>query len=437
MRKKDTFTKRISYEYNELDTIAEFLEEKAAEGWELTSKTGVVWGFRRSEPRKVKFNVEVVESDVTGDALWEFISFCEADGWKHVFDAGNIQIFENEDLDADPIHTDPEVKLKIVHEKCKAMRIFLPLVASMVILVMVWKAYFPLDISFFESSRMMGNLIIMPLFCCLFLASTVDYFVWYRKAKHAVEIGESPQFKRSRFSKILDTLMLGVLIINAFVIGLMDTFFNEEWAMLSVLLGILIVGVIGFWILFPKLSAKYNKSKASNDIDYIAAVIILLIVVLFMGPLLPDKENTYVSPLTLENLGVYESGDEEPYLRREKSPALTYYEYAEDTGKKSLYYEMHITKWSKVYDLAVNYWTVPSKRDYEIFENPADVEAMHHYYEVEEPAFGADKVLFSDWGDRWLLLYPDRVIRLHMTGELTDDQKALVAEKLTEDLEAR
>ena len=156
-----------------------------------------------------------------------------------------------------------------------------------------------------------------------------------------------------------------------------------------------------------------------------------------MGPLLPDKENTYVSPLTLENLGVYESGDEEPYLRREKSPALTYYEYAEDTGKKSLYYEMHITKWSKVYDLAVNYWTVPSKRDYEIFENPADVEAMHYYEEVAEPAFGADKVLFSDWGDRWLLLYPDRVIRLHVTDELTDDLKAHVAEKLTGDLEAR
>ena len=122
MRKKDTFTKRISYEHNELDTIAEFLEEKAAEGWELTSKTGAVWGFRRSEPRKVKFNVEVVESDVAGDALWEFISLCEADGWKHAFDAGNIQIFENEDLDADPIHTDPEVKLKIVHEKCKIGR---------------------------------------------------------------------------------------------------------------------------------------------------------------------------------------------------------------------------------------------------------------------------------------------------------------------------
>lgn len=433
MKKKDTFTKRISYEYNELDTIAEFLEEKAAEGWELTSKTGVVWGFRRSEPRKVKFNVEVVESDVTGDALWEFIAFCEADGWKHVFDAGNIQIFENEDFEADPIHTDPEVKLKIVHEHCKAMRVFLPIVASVVILVMLWKAYFPLDIYFFESGRMMMNLIIMPLFCGAFLASTVDYFFWYRRAKQAIASGDSPQFKRSTFSKVLNIFMMVLLIINGFVIGLMDTVFNEEWALFKVLLGILVVGVIGFWILFPKLSAKYNKSKSSNDIDYIAAVIILLIVVMFMGPLLPDEEKTLEPALTLETLGVCETGDEEPYLHREKSPVLTYFEYAEDTGEEGLYYHIHITKWEKTYDLAVSYWTVPSKRDYEIFEDPADVEAMHHYYEVEEPAFGADKVLYCDWGDRWLLLYPDRVIRLEVTEELTDDQKALVAEKLNAD----
>ena len=36
MREKDTFTKRIAYEYNQLDTITEFLEEKALEPIEVT-----------------------------------------------------------------------------------------------------------------------------------------------------------------------------------------------------------------------------------------------------------------------------------------------------------------------------------------------------------------------------------------------------------------
>ena len=80
MKQKKTMIKRMTYECNELDTISELLEEKAAEGWELASKTGVIWGFRKSEPRKVKFNVEVVDTNVIGDALDEFIAFCEADG---------------------------------------------------------------------------------------------------------------------------------------------------------------------------------------------------------------------------------------------------------------------------------------------------------------------------------------------------------------------
>ena len=66
MKQKETMTKRMTYECNELDTIAELLEEQAAKGWELTSKIGVIWGFRRSDPRKVQFNVEVVDTDVFG-----------------------------------------------------------------------------------------------------------------------------------------------------------------------------------------------------------------------------------------------------------------------------------------------------------------------------------------------------------------------------------
>ncbi|MBR5517278.1 MAG: DUF2812 domain-containing protein, partial [Firmicutes bacterium] len=139
MREKDTFTKRIAYEYNQLDTITEFLEEKALEGWELTSKSGAIWGFKKAEPRKVKFSVELMDEGVLGSELDEFIAFCEVGRWKHSFDAGNIQIFENEDLEAEPIHTDPAVKLDIVHEKCKAFRIFMPAVFSVIFLLMMWK----------------------------------------------------------------------------------------------------------------------------------------------------------------------------------------------------------------------------------------------------------------------------------------------------------
>lgn len=434
MRKKDTFTKRISCEYNELDTIAEFLEEKAAEGWELTSKTGVVWGFRRAEPRKVKFNVEVVDSDVMGEALHEFIAFCEADGWKHVFDAGTIQIFENEDLDAEPIHTDPEVKLGIVHDKCKAMRIFVPIVATVVLMAMLWKAYFPLDIYFFESSRMMGNMIIIPLFCIAFFASTIDYLLWYRKAKAAIGRGDEPVYKRSRFSKALAGVMFALIIINGFVVGLLDSVCNEDWGMLKILIGLLVICVVGFWIVFPRVSAKYNKSRSSNTIDYVAAVVILLVVALSLTPMLmQDEEKPLTPPLTLESFGV-ESSDEDPYMRREKSFALTYYEYAEESGNDGLYYDVYITNWKLVYDTAINQWTVPTKKAYELFGDRSIVDRACDFKEVDDPGYHAEKVLYNQNNGRRLLFYSDRLVMLDVTEELTDQQKAIVVDKLTADL---
>ena len=438
MRKKDTFTKRISCEYNELDTIAEFLEEKAAEGWELTSKTGVVWGFRRAEPRKVKFNVEVVDSDVMGEALHEFIAFCEADGWKHVFDAGAIQIFENEDLDAEPIHTDPEVKLGIVHDKCKAMRIFVPIVVTIVLMAMLWKAYFPLDIYFFESSRMMGNMIIIPLFCIAFFASTIDYLLWYRKAKAAIGRGDEPVYKRSRFSKALAGVMFALIIINGFVVGLLDSVCNEDWGMLKILIGLLVICVVGFWIVFPRVSAKYNKSRSSNTIDYVAAVVILLVVALSLTPMLmQDEEKPLTPPLTLEDLGLCESMDEDPYLRREKSVAMTFYEYDEDFADgniEEIYYSIYITNWKLVYNTAIKEWTVPKKRDYEIFADPSVLDQRCNFKEVDDPGYHADKVLYNEDYDRWLLLYPDRVVMLDVSEELNNEQMDIVAEKLTADL---
>ena len=85
-----------------------------------------------------------------------------------------IQIFENEDLEAEAIHTDPTVKLAIVHEKCKAFRVFMPIVCSVIFFVIMWKLMFPLDIYFFKSTRAIGNLLMVPTLCILMLLEVLN-----------------------------------------------------------------------------------------------------------------------------------------------------------------------------------------------------------------------------------------------------------------------
>ena len=58
------------------------------EGWELTSKSGAIWGFKKAEPRKVKFSVELMEEGVSGNALDHFIAnsnHCEFNEAVHRF----------------------------------------------------------------------------------------------------------------------------------------------------------------------------------------------------------------------------------------------------------------------------------------------------------------------------------------------------------------
>jgi len=52
------------------------------------------------------------------------------------------------------------------------------------------------------------------------------------------------------------------------------------------------------------------------------------------------------------------------------------------------------------------------------------------YVEVTEPAFGANQVYYSQEEKQWLLLYDACIIEFGCSFELTDQQKALVAERL-------
>lgn len=94
LKNVDTMTVRFTHSWCELDSLAEFLEEKAAEGWQLTSKTGIILGFRRSKARQVKISVELVYADDNDEDNERFIEYCRAAGWRHVFSDGNCKFLK-------------------------------------------------------------------------------------------------------------------------------------------------------------------------------------------------------------------------------------------------------------------------------------------------------------------------------------------------------
>lgn len=77
---KTKFTKLILFKENEFEAVEKYLEEKALEGWFLDDISCGFFTFKRCEPKKCKFTVDIFEQLRAG----EYRQYCESVGWNYV-----------------------------------------------------------------------------------------------------------------------------------------------------------------------------------------------------------------------------------------------------------------------------------------------------------------------------------------------------------------
>lgn len=109
-KEKNTFSKLISFNENECQAVERYLEEKALEGWILCDINLVFFKFKKSEPKKVKYTVDIF----TDLKIGEYKEYCEASGWKYIGETKKYLIFYTEDENITPIQTDEKLLLKKV-----------------------------------------------------------------------------------------------------------------------------------------------------------------------------------------------------------------------------------------------------------------------------------------------------------------------------------
>lgn len=433
MKKKDVLIKRLPCECNELDTVAELLEQKAADGWELTSKTGNAFGFRRCEPRKVKVSVELV-CDCNDDERETFIEACEKAGWKHIFNDGKYQFFETEDLSAEPIHSDPAAKLALVHKKCMGMRVVFPAACALFAFFFWRKFMLPLDVDTLMGTYNLFGFILFPSLGFLMALTMLDYFIWYRKARRCISEGKNPVYKRTRISKFCDRFMVIYVFFGMMGSLLIDAIYMEN---AGDFIGIVVMflAVIFFMIFFPRLSAKTKTDRKGNLPQYMVLITIVILSiawfqVIFLQPggeMIKTAEGEYIEvydekiPLTMEDLGIKTGSYTDRYKLQSGSPVIQYFEGSDNSDNENKYYLWYwicTTKNSKAYDMLI-------KEKHYDFINSA--------IKAEDPAFEANAVYYND-SDARLLLYDNFIVKIITNIELTDEQKHLVASKLKANL---
>lgn len=442
MKIKDTMIKNFSCQLNELGSLSGFLEKQTAKGWELTDIKGSTFGFRRAEPRTVQINAEIVYPDDNYEQKEEFVSFCRTNGWKHIYDAGKIQIFENEDLHAEPIHTDPEVKLKAVHSVCMWHRLIAPTAVALLGLFFWYTVKYNMDYYDYMNTQKLVIAYGMPIILILLGAEACDYLLWFIKAKKAVYKGNAPVYRKTRFSVVdrgigiiyLFFVIWGGLLLNVYYSG------DIKWMVFAVG-AILATAVL---ILTEKFrGAKQNhlkKTKASRFI--IIGTILLLIAIFWIGHVFmaqSDFESGVIHEdklaLTLSDLGIETDGVER-YGYKEGSPLLKR-EYGDDMSENEsgykLYFEVHRARTPELRDLVMSsrYAYISKGEPYRTCVGDG-VTAEGEFEEVTDTVFHADKIYYHDneWVQTWLLICGNDIYEIETNFKLTDEQKEVIVEKL-------
>ena len=339
--------------------IQQFLEDMAARGYMYVKCQGLFFCFEECEPRKIKFQVDYFDKASIMDtnpeeATLEYMEYCQACGWKHLYSNGKMQVFYSEE-DAPPLHTDEEIKFKYL---VKNALLLYGIQWFIVPLIYLFSCVFPYvskifgsgEHSAFQYAMTAANCatFFMPLAGILFIlyniASLIRFLIFYIKNRKWVKTGKPIEFYSYRNAKRFGIFSVNCLLVIMLIVILG---FSNQWQ-LTVIMALGIAVILGVVLAAVKFLQSQYANRALNIIISIAAGVIgsgAMIVIIIFGVLIMtwgESETVEVNgvlysyssddiPVTLEELGIdsseYNFLYEEKYKDDYQSPWAKYISY--------------------------------------------------------------------------------------------------------------
>lgn len=410
--------------------IEKFLTDQAAQGWHLEQAGGLLWKFRRGEPKRVRY--EVTYSSAASafnsrptEAEEDLADLCAQAGWVRVATAAQLQVFRNEDPNATPLETDESERLKNIRKTMR--KHFFPQYILMVFLFLLQFAMHASNLLRWPSRTLSSGLTVstltmLPMVSLMYLILMTDSLLWLRRARRAVEDGEPIPANRfyRRFRWVL-LAGLAAYLCSLFAMAGM-TF---AWAILG-------ISAITIGCVYGAISAckAMNAPKWVNIVVPTAATTILMGFLLTLFAMSMDQismerepEHPETLPLMLSDLGDFEI-TERTILEEDSSPLAAYGRYWDQAGEERISYTIVDIKCPLFYDM------IQAEQEQQFLQSISyltDGEVAVH-----AEAFGAEYARHAqnELRDRWHICWDDRIVSLTATWPLTEEQIAIVAEML-------
>ena len=423
---KSKFVKLISIKEHECKALEEYLEEKALEGWMLEDIICGFLIFKKNKPQKCKFAVDIF----TDNNKDEYIEYCEAGGWKYLFQHDKFLIFYTEDKIITPIQTDEEIVLKKVRKS-----ILRSLLYNIFLIGLMISNLFTGEkngYGFFSEISDNGALLVMASLIIIIIGAVIDTVkdgLWYFKSNGAFKLNENinyPSLKSLKVKNVCFSMymcILGLMIINLFG----DIGSNKGHIFLAVFV---VMCAVCISRIINILLKKYKKaSKVLAVLICVVAIFISTNIIVSGRDMINYVRNESQTPImSISDFIDMKTKTEYLYFDSSKSFLASSYTYsyegyysgteAVDKVGSEVYFDYEICK-SKYKWIIDKTFETYLKR-YKHFE----------YEEVQDDNWGALTVYKSDkLNGGYLLKYKDRVISVTGSIDLSKKNIKLIKEK--------
>lgn len=423
---KSKFVKLISIKEHECKALEEYLEEKALEGWMLEDIICGFLIFKKNKPQKCKFAVDIF----TDNNKDEYIEYCEAGGWKYLFQHDKFLIFYTEDKIITPIQTDEEIVLKKVRKS-----ILRSLLYNIFLIGLMISNLFTGEkngYGFFSEISDNGALLVMASLIIIIIGAVIDTVkdgLWYFKSNRAFKLNENinyPSLKSLKVKNVCFSMymcILGLMIINLFG----DIGSNKGHIFLAVFV---VMCAVCISRIINILLKKYKKaSKVLAVLICVVAIFISTNIIVSGRDMINYVRNESQTPImSISDFIDMNTKTEYLYFDSSKSFLASSYTYsyegyysgteAVDKVGSEVYFDYEICK-SKYKWIIDKTFETYLKR-YKHFE----------YEEVQDDNWGALTVYKSDkLNGGYLLKYKDRVISVTGSIDFSKKNIKLIKEK--------
>lgn len=417
----------IDNPYYEYHLLQQKLSKLAADGWELEKAGNFFWKFRRSYPQQVRY--EIIFSPAASafnshptQAEEELADLCALAGWERVASVAQLQIYRNPDPNATPLETDEVEKLNTIRRTMK--KHFIPQQLLMIVLFVIQLLMHGSTALEHPTRTLSSMLMVTTLAMLLLVIATygillVNNLLWLRKASHCVENGGTipPSIFYRWFRWVIWGMVIGYLIL---LFSVVEPYFTIWVLSLSIALIGTTVGTI-------TLCKRFNAPRWANlAIPVVAGTLVVMAGTFLLASIMDEvplySEQPRAELLTLEQL----TGEPDTsllVLESGSSPLTSYTRYFSTGEQEQISCTLVDIYAPFVYDTILNEQEQRYIRSHYYVGNAVISDELREL-------IGADYLRRSTGpdADRFFICWEDRIVLLHATWTLTDEQAAVLAD---------